>query len=120
MRHILLQMPLFSNATIFYKLHPGEYGRFKLYPAYIDLSKYKNVKFVEDVDLYSLLASSEYHVGVFSTALYEGMEFGCKTLILDLPGIEYVTDLLTTGKASMLRQGVDAVFKGTTVPDLKL
>lgn len=78
----------FKNFNIIYKLHPGEYERYKEYRNLIKLEKKYNVKIVTDIDLYELFASSEYQIGVFSTALYEGVEFGCKTILLDLPGIE--------------------------------
>ena len=43
-----------------------------------------------DVDLYEFLSRVEYQVGVFSTTLYEGVEFNCKTILLYLPGIKYM------------------------------
>ena len=48
------------------------------------------IKIVKNINLYKQLATSEFQAGVFSTALYEGVEFNCKTILLDLPGIEYM------------------------------
>ncbi len=78
----------FQQFQIIYKLHPGEYSRFKSYKTLMELEKKYRIKIVKDVDLYALLAASSYQIGVFSTALYEGIEFECKTILLDLPGIE--------------------------------
>ncbi len=80
----------FKDYSIKYKLHPGEYGRWKTYPSLVKLLNKRNVEILEEVDIYKLFAEAEYQVGVFSTALYEGIEFGCKTILLDLPGIEYM------------------------------
>ena len=58
------------------------------------LEKKHNVKVVTDINLYKQLANSEFQAGVFSTALYEGIEFNCKTILLDLPGIEYMDSFI--------------------------
>jgi hypothetical protein len=80
----------FSKFNIIFKLHPEEYGRSHLYKNLSTLKQKLNIDIVEDVDLYKLLAESEYQSGVFSTALYEGIEFNCKTILFNLPGIEYM------------------------------
>ena len=33
-------------------------------------------------------------IGVFSTTIYEGLLFNCKTFLLDLLGIEYMNSLV--------------------------
>jgi len=78
----------FQKFNIKYKLHPGEYTRWKDYKSLIELEKKDNVEVLKDIDLYELFSSCEYQVGVFSTALYEGIEFECKTILLNLQGIE--------------------------------
>ncbi|MBO6104425.1 MAG: hypothetical protein J6O99_00830, partial [Methanobrevibacter sp.] len=40
------------------------------------------------------LAKSHYQIGAFSTAIYEGLAFNCKTFIIDVPGVEYLDDLI--------------------------
>jgi len=35
-------------------------------------------------------------------ALYEGIELGCRTALVPLPGIERMQGLLTSGKAELL------------------
>jgi len=36
----------------------------------------------------------EYQVGVFSTAIYEGLQRGCKTIVLHIDGVEAIEDLI--------------------------
>lgn len=95
---ILDNFKYFENKTIKYKLHPGEYQRFKSYPFLTELLKKDNVELIVYGDLYNLLATSEYQVGVYSTALYEGIEFGLKTILCDLPNMEFMHGLLELGK----------------------
>lgn len=85
----------FKNYDIKYKLHPGEFDRWQKYPALKTLSEYKNVQIVtNELALYELFATSSIQVGVFSTALYEGIDFNCKTILLNLSGIEYMDRLI--------------------------
>lgn len=81
----------FKGYHIKYKLHPGEFDRWGKYSALKKLSKFDNVDIVKnEIPLYELFATSSLQIGVFSTALYEGIEFGCKTILLDVNGIEYM------------------------------
>jgi len=84
----------FKNFKIVYKLHPGEYDRWNKNVYLKKLVEEKDIKIVKDINLYSLLMESEFQIGVFSTALYEGLEFSCKTILLDLPGIEYMNSFI--------------------------
>jgi len=80
------------NQKILYKLHPGEYQRWrKEYPWLVNT----DIKVIEDdsVPLYQLFAESKIQIGVVSTAIYEGLSFGLRTFLLDLPGAEYMEDL---------------------------
>jgi hypothetical protein len=43
------------------------------------------------------MAESKWQVGVNSTALFEGMMFKCKTYVVDLPGHEYMEQLIESG-----------------------
>ncbi|WP_409200566.1 sialyltransferase [Methanobrevibacter sp. DSM 116169] len=82
---------------IIYKLHPGEYGTWKdNYESLVKACELDNFKVIDnsDVSLYGLFAKSAYQVGVFSTAIYEGLSYNCKTFVLDLPGVEYLDDLV--------------------------
>lgn len=103
----------FSGYDLIYKLHPSEYERWREYPFLRALVEEINIEVVASVDLYSLLASASYQVGVFSTALYEGIGLGCKTFLLNLPGVEYMDALLEQGVAELvcneiqLREGLE-------------
>jgi len=78
---------------IIYKLHPFEV--FTWYEDYPWLAESK----IEIADhkgkhLYKLFAESAVQIGVYSTALFEGLSFGVNTFLVDLPGIDYMEDLL--------------------------
>ncbi|RXJ95883.1 hypothetical protein CRU94_04530 [Arcobacter sp. AHV-9/2010] len=88
---LLMHYERFKNYQIKYKLHPGEFDRWQTYPALVSLSKYRNVEIIKnETPLYELFATSSLQIGVFSTALYEGVEFGCETILFDINGIEYM------------------------------
>lgn len=99
---ILDNFDFFKEKTIKYKLHPGEIYRYKEYNHLLELSKKENVDIIAEGNLYELLATSEYQVGVYSTALYEGLEFGLKTILCDLPNIEFMEKLIELGKIEMV------------------
>lgn len=40
---------------------------------------------------------SEFQIGVYSTALFEGLTLGCKTLVLDIPGVEHFDSAIEKG-----------------------
>lgn len=87
-KKIIDNITFFQKYEITFKLHPNEYHM--KYKQLDSLRKKHHIKVVKDIDLYKQLATSEFQAGVFSTALYEGIEFNCKTILLDLPGIEYM------------------------------
>jgi hypothetical protein len=92
---IIENITYFQKFKIIFKLHPNEYHMISKYKNLIYLQKKYNIKVVTNINLYEYLAKSEYQAGVFSTALYEGVEFNCKTILLDLPGIEYMDKFIT-------------------------
>ena len=92
---IMENIAYFEKFNITFKLHPNEYHMISRYKNLIYLQKKYNVKVVTNIDLYEYLAKSEYQAGVFSTSLYEGVEFNCKTILLDVPGIEYMDKFIT-------------------------
>ncbi|MBR5503600.1 MAG: sialyltransferase, partial [Methanobrevibacter sp.] len=81
-----------KNHNFIYKLHPGEYGTWKENYDYLTKAaqNYDNFTVIDKSEppLYELFAKSNYQVGAFSTAIYEGLAFNCKTFILDVPGVE--------------------------------
>ncbi len=81
-----------------YKLHPGEYGTWKENYDYLikAVNEFDNFTVIDKSEppLYELFAKSHYQIGAFSTAIYEGLAFNCKTFIIDVPGVEYLDDLI--------------------------
>jgi len=88
-----------TDYTVVYKLHPGEYETWRNYTDLVKASNLANFKIVDNTStpLYQLFAESSYQIGAFSTAIYEGLMFNCKTFILEVPGIEYLNDLINEG-----------------------
>jgi len=86
-----------KDYNIIYKLHPKEYKIWeKEYLYLVKAKKLNNFHIIESdkIDLYRLFFRAEYLVGVSSTAIYEGLIIGCKTILVDLPSIEYMEYLL--------------------------
>lgn len=74
---------------VVYKLHPGEQDRWReAYPWLLE----SDVQVVEESPpLYELQARASYQVGVYSTAVFEGLRFGLNTILVELPGIQYMS-----------------------------
>lgn len=86
-----------NDYTFIYKLHPGEYGTWRENYEYLNkANEFDNFKVIDKSEppLYELFAKSNYQIGAFSTAIYEGLAFNCKTFIIDVPGVEYLDDLI--------------------------
>jgi hypothetical protein len=91
-------LPQLEDYQIVYKLHPSEYARWEKREWFGRLSSLRNVEIIAgNADLYALFAESEYQFGVFSTAIFEGIGMGCKTILFDLPGVEYMEPLIKSG-----------------------
>jgi len=91
---------------IIYKLHPDEWGMAQ--KLYSELYEAKKMGLLEVVDtdtlaLYTLFFQSRWQLGVYSTALFEGIAFGCQTILVDLPGVEYMVPLIKKGYAQLVR-----------------
>jgi len=95
---ILDNFDFFKDKVIEYKLHPGELQRYKSYPYLMKLLEKDNVSLSNSDNLYELLAKSEYQVGVYSTAIYEGIEFNCKTILCNTMFVEYMEKLIEDNK----------------------
>ena len=91
---IIENITYFQKFNITFKLHPNEYHMILQYKSLIHLQKNHNIRIERNINLYEHLAKSEYQAGVFSTALYEGIEFNCKTILFKLPGIEYMDQFI--------------------------
>lgn len=86
-----------------YRLHPSE-----------DLAAYErhfpadrrpnNFAFsLGGIATHALLAEAEIAAGVYSTGLYEGMLLGCRTILINLPGIEHMHGALNAGDALLVQ-----------------
>ena len=111
MQETLKYMDSFSGYQILYKLHPEEYQMYKSYSDYKTLSLHKNIQFIEECNLYEMMAKSEVQIGVFSTALYEGLGLSCNTFLYNLNGMEYMQDLIDSEYATVLSEGIDISLK---------
>ena len=91
---------------IIYKLHPGEYASWKTaYPKLLD-SKIKVIDHNEQT-IYELFSESIAQVGVFSTALYEGMGFGLTTYLVDAYRSQDLDPLVEQGYATRVHSPLE-------------
>jgi hypothetical protein len=89
------------DVDIIYKLHPKEYDSWE--QDYPWLSESDIVCVTEETPLYKLFAESTAQIGVYSTALYEGLRFGLQTYILELPGSKSMQSLIENDYAELIR-----------------
>lgn len=83
--------------NILYKLHPGEYNRWRNdYPILNSAILLDNFQVIDNnsKNLYEYIYQSEFLVGVYSTVIFEALAIGCNTILLDLAGIEYMEYLI--------------------------
>lgn len=110
-----------EDYQIIYKLHPGEYGTWRENYEYLNkaIDEFENFKVIDESQppLYELFAKSHYQVGAFSTAIYEGLAFNCKTYIIDVPGVEYLDDLIERDIVKKVKDSeelIDYIIKDET------
>lgn len=98
-----------SDENIIYKLHPKEYDSWsEKYPWLAN----SNVTVVtDDPPLYRLFSESKRQVGVYSTALCEGLYFGLDTCVIDLPGVEQMEYLIENGYITLVDSVDDYIIK---------
>lgn len=89
--------------NIRYKLHPGEIlGWRERYPWLQDAR-------VEVIDrasnIYDEFAAAKVLVGVYSTAMFEGVAFGLPIVLASLPGYETMLPLIDAGAATLCDDG---------------
>lgn len=94
------------NYEIIYKLHPSEYGNWRsLYPQLIGISKIEVIDY--NVDLYEVFEKCFAQVGVYSTALVEGVAFNLDTYILDTSLKENLSFLYEANQAKLISTACD-------------
>jgi len=69
-----------------------------------------------DPVLFELLAGTTWQIGVFSTALFDGMMLGARTLVLDAPGAEYMHPVIETGDALSVASAEEAARRLEEAP----
>lgn len=86
---------------IIYKLHPGEYDRWKKeYPWLLDAGL--EVIDNNENDIHHFFAQADIQIGVYSTALFEGLKYGLKTYICKLYGYEFMEELYNNNLAILV------------------
>lgn len=90
-----------NEYQIIYKLHPAEYTIWKERYSYLTGI---NIQVIDNnkTDLYELFATCQYQVGVYSTAIFEGLGFGLKTYILETGRSDIMKDLCNMRFADMV------------------
>jgi hypothetical protein len=86
---------------IMYKLHPGEYDRWRdEYPWLVD----SDLRVIDSSEppLYKLFAESSAQVGVRSTAVFEGLCFDIETYVYKWPGSSRMEPLVEAGAAKII------------------
>ena len=88
-----------------YKLHPGERdGWRERYPWLVDAP----IEVVEDsTNIYDEFSRAHAQIGVYSTAVFEGIAFGLPTLIAACPGYETLAPLVDAGVATLCEDAQD-------------
>jgi hypothetical protein len=81
---------------IVYKLHPHERADWRARYPWLVSSGITVIDQPKDL-LYKLFSESLIQIGVYSTALFEGLAFGLRTFLLDTKGVETMDSLLRGG-----------------------
>ncbi|MCP4328284.1 MAG: hypothetical protein GY791_07595 [Alphaproteobacteria bacterium] len=102
---------LMPDRDIVYRLHPGddqaEIERIAKPKGAPDVHRLTISGNDNSFETLELQASAAHQVGVYSTALYEGLDLGCTTMIAALPGSDVVRDLVDSGRALRIRTAAD-------------
>ncbi|MDY7029837.1 MAG: hypothetical protein SVR04_16210 [Spirochaetota bacterium] len=107
------------DVKVVFKLHPVEFTRWRGQYHMLREAEEKGLLRVIDTktpSLYSLFCESAVQVGVYSTALFEGIRFGCRTYLLNLPGIEYMDDFIAYGFGTVVNEPGDIAVPEDSAP----
>lgn len=95
-----------QGIDVIFKPHPSEF--LVPEPEYFRTLRESGVIVAEkDSDLYYLFSRAKWHVGVYSTALYEGLCFDSALYLLPLPGFECMKPLIRLGLAKVIVKDQD-------------
>lgn len=83
------------------KLHPLEFDALDKFKA---IANYDNITFVtSEKTVYELFAECKTQIGVYSTALVEGLAFNLRTLIIPLEAYKTYSDLISSGNMHLVK-----------------
>ena len=87
--------------NIIYKLHPGEYDRWKNEYPWL---KESNIRVIDNNknDIYYYFSKCNFQIGTSSTAILEGLGFNLKTFIYKVYGYKYMKDLYENNYAKLV------------------
>lgn len=87
-----------TNYHIIYKLHPGEYEGWRMRNP--ELLK-DNIEVIDSLEhsIYEYFPKCRIQIGVYSTAIYEGLAFGLTTYIYDVGHADTMIELCQQGYA---------------------
>ena len=103
-----------SPLRILYKLHPGEYSRWRDEYPWLR-SPLIEVIDTNDQDIYAYFNQSDFQVGVYSTALYEGLGFGLPTFILKTFGHQHMEELVSKNQAILIEDASEILSRIDTI-----
>jgi hypothetical protein len=95
-----------TDNKIIYKLHPKEQSGWKKEYPWLRNEKIRVIDH-DNIPLYKLLAESKVLIGVGSTVLSEGLIFGIRTFIVNLPGYKIYTSLINNGIFTLITNPED-------------
>jgi len=103
-----LRKLLSDKYRMIYKLHPDEYIMWET--TYKDLINLGGIEIIHSgsKSLYELFSESDIQVGVYSTAIYEGLGFNLKTLICKIGHYEEMKCLVDEGYAQYVDSADEA------------
>lgn len=99
-----------DNFRIIYKLHPGEIAHWKERMPWLDRN---DIEVIDDkgYEIYQCFAESDIQVGVYSTAIYEGLVYDLDTYIYQVGLWDSMKMLVEQGYASFISDIDDFVSK---------
>ena len=96
--------------NLIFKLHPREAKDWKKHYSELAVSNI-NVLSGDSCSLYELLGESAIQIGVYSTALYEGLALGCRTYLVELSGYRYMEPLVEKGLCELVKDPSEISFQ---------
>ena len=107
---VKLNQNLPPDWNLIFKLHPKEFLDWKKYYGKLANS---NINVISDdsSSLYDLLGESAIQIGVYSTALFEGLALGCQTYIVELSGCVNMESLAKSGLCDFVKDPSEILFQ---------